>query len=502
MTQRALLLILDGFGAREAADDNAIHLAGMPNYKRWCQQGVVNQVFTSGAHVGLPDGQMGNSEVGHLNIGAGRVVKQTLVRITDAIERNALVEHPVLIQMAEDLAPERCLHLIGLVSEGGVHSAMEHLQSAVRTAQDLGVRKIAFHALTDGRDTAPDSAAGFVRQLESYLGDGAYLATLGGRYFAMDRDQRWDRVEKAWQVIVEGKGPQLGSAQEAIEAAYQRGQSDEFIDPVTLTPTPVLDGDAVWFLNFRADRVRQFAGALTKVDEPGCFQRRLPKLSSCVGMVEYRRDLDLSVLFEPVIPEVTIGELVAQKGLQQLRIAETEKYAHVTYFFNGGTEDVFDGEERVLIDSPREVSTYDQKPEMSAPEVTDRLVEALESGRHHLIVCNFANADMVGHTGNLDAAVEAMRALDQCIERVLQAAQVNGFGVLMSADHGNIEQMRTSEGKPHTQHTTGPVPLALIGMGAASADEGALCDLAPTILDHMGIEIPDQMTGKSLLVRI
>ncbi|MEE2835826.1 MAG: 2,3-bisphosphoglycerate-independent phosphoglycerate mutase [Myxococcota bacterium] len=502
MENRALLLILDGFGLREAAEDNAIHLAGMPRYHDWRNQGVCSRIFTSGAHVGLPDGQMGNSEVGHVNIGAGRVVKQTLVRISDAVAQNQLPHHPHVQRLAQRLEPGNCLHLVGLVSDGGVHSAMAHLKEAVRTAQRLGVERIAFHALTDGRDTPPDSAKRYLDELSEVLVDGAFLATVGGRYFAMDRDRRWDRVARAWEVIVEGRGPRAESIDAARERAYATGQTHEFIEPVVLEAAPILDGDAVWFLNFRADRMRQFAGALTRPDEEGCFARRLPALSACVSMIRYRQDLEVDVLFDAEVPSQTIGELVSERGLEQLRIAETEKYGHVTYFFNGGSEQVFDGERRVLIDSPRDVATYDLKPQMSAPEVTDRLIEALDAQRYHLLVCNFANPDMVGHTGNLEAAVEAMRALDQCLDRVLRAAQRGGYGVMITADHGNIEQMLTDEGKPHTQHTTGPVPLVLIGMGAAAVRDGALCDLAPTLLDYMAIPQPDEMTGQSLLERV
>ena len=501
MAEKALLLILDGFGERDAADDNAVHLAAMPNYNHWREQGVFSQLRTSGSDVGLPDGQMGNSEVGHLNIGAGRVVKQTLVRITDAVENGSLERHPALVRMAQGLDSGRCLHLIGLVSDGGVHSAMMHLKAAVLAAKNLGIRRIAFHALTDGRDTASDSALGFLDELDSVLTEGAYMATLGGRYFAMDRDQRWDRVRKAWRVIVEGKGTRAASYRDAIRTAYAQGQTDEFVEPVVLSSTPIVDGDAVWFLNFRADRVRQFAAALTRHDEEGCFHRNIPKLSSCLSMVRYRHDLDLDVLFEPVIPEATIGQVIAEHGLSQLRIAETEKYAHVTYFLNGGSEAVFTGEDRVLIDSPRDVATYDQKPEMSAPEVTDQLIKALNSQKYDFVVCNYANPDMVGHTGNLEAAVQALTAVDECLGRILPVAIEKGYGVLVCADHGNIEQMRTLDGKPHTQHTTGPVPIILIGMNATAVKEGALCDLAPTILHYMGVEQPAEMTGQSLLER-
>jgi 2,3-bisphosphoglycerate-independent phosphoglycerate mutase len=408
---------------------------------------------------------------------------------------------PGLIKLAANLAEDATLHLIGLVSDGGVHSAMEHLCAALSAAAELGIEKIAFHALTDGRDTAPDSAPRFIAELEAALPAGAFIASLGGRYFAMDRDRRWDRVERGWRVIVAAEGEAVGSAQEAIKQAYDRGESDEFIAPTVVRRAPIRDGDAVWFLNFRADRVRQFAAALIDDDEPDCFGRSLPTLSTVLGMVPYRADLAIETLFKPQRPEATLGALIAAAGLRQLRIAETEKYAHVTYFFNGGSEQEFAGEDRILVPSPRAVATYDLQPQMSAPEVTDRLVAAIASETYHLIVCNYANPDMVGHTGNLGAAVAAMHALDECLGRTLQAASDHGYGVLISADHGNIEQMRTADGKPHTQHTTGPVPLILIGMNAAAAKSGSLSDLAPTILDHMGLEQPPQMSGHSLLVR-
>jgi 2,3-bisphosphoglycerate-independent phosphoglycerate mutase len=501
MVKPALLLILDGFGERSAAEDNAITRASMPNYKAARAAGVTGRVLTSGEDVGLPPGQMGNSEVGHLNIGAGRIIKQTLVRIDEAIAADEMIERPELRALASRLDPKRTLHLIGLVSEGGIHSSMSHLKAALGCAHRLGLRKIAFHLLTDGRDTAPDSALRFVSELQESLPKGAFFASLGGRYFAMDRDQRWERVQRAWAVIVDGEGASAESAQQAIHDAYERGETDEFIEPTVLTKAPMEDGDAVWFLNFRADRVRQFAAALTLENEPGCFARRLPLLSSVLGMVPYRSDLELESLFEPPLPKQTLGEIIADQGLAQLRIAETEKYAHVTYFFNGGIEQGFDGEERILIPSPRDVPTYDKKPEMSAPEVSRRLIEAISSEIFSLIVCNFANPDMVGHSGNLRASILAMEALDGCLGKVLGAAKTHGYGVMISADHGNIEQMRSADGKPHTQHTTGPVPVVLLGMDAAAVDNGLLSDLAPTLLDYMGVDKPVEMSGRSLLVR-
>ncbi|MBM66032.1 MAG: phosphoglycerate mutase (2,3-diphosphoglycerate-independent) [Myxococcales bacterium] len=499
MMRPLLLVILDGFGEREASPDNAITTAHMPNFNRLREEGLFSLLETSGSAVGLPDGQMGNSEVGHLNLGAGRVVDQISVQISKTVSMGQLSERPELRQAAATLQSHGgTLHLIGLVSGGGVHSRMEHLIGAAQAAVDLGVERVAFHALTDGRDTAPTSGVQWLEALEAGLPDGAYVASIGGRFYGMDRDQRWERVEKAWETIVAARGPQGSSACGVLKAAYAEGETDEFLTPHHLQGHGIQDGDAVWFLNFRADRVRQLAAALTRADEPGCFQRRLPQLSACFGMVEYRHDLSLGVLFPRATPKETMGELVSRRGLAQFRIAETEKYAHVTYFFNGGDETQFPGEKRLLVPSPREVETYDQKPSMSAPEVTDHLIEALNSGDYGFCLVNYANPDMVGHTGVMAAAVEAMEALDHCLERLITAARQAGYAVAITADHGNIEQMTRADGSPHTQHTTGPVPLILLDFAAQDLEDGALCDVAPTCLQEMGIEIPEAMTGRVL----
>lgn len=498
MTRPLLLVVLDGFGEGQARADNAITQAHMPAWSSLRQEGLVSLLKTSGEAVGLPEGQMGNSEVGHLNLGAGRVVDQVSVQISKSVSEGTLAKRPELQAAAAQLPKDRTLHLIGLVSGGGVHSRMEHLIGAAHAAADLGVQKIAFHAFTDGRDTAPTSGTGWIRDLESGLPDGAYLASIGGRFYGMDRDQRWARIAKAWEVIVEATGPQADSAQAVLTEAYARGETDEFITPHHLQGQGIQDGDAVWFLNFRADRVRQLAAALSCPEEPGCFDRRLPRLGAIFGMVEYRGDLALGQLFPRQVPSQTLGELVAQQGWAQVRIAETEKYAHVTYFFNGGEERRFDGEERILVPSPREVETYDQKPVMSAVEVTDKLIEALESGRYPFALINYANPDMVGHTGVMAAAVEAMEALDGCLGRLVACARSNGYAVAITADHGNIEQMCRDDGSPHTQHTTGPVPLVLLDFDASHCRDGALCDVAPTCLKEMGLSIPDAMTGKVL----
>ncbi|MEC7751464.1 MAG: 2,3-bisphosphoglycerate-independent phosphoglycerate mutase [Myxococcota bacterium] len=499
MTRPLLLVILDGLGEREAADDNAVTQAHMPTFERLRNEGLVSFLKTSGDAVGLPDGQMGNSEVGHLNLGAGRVVDQVSVQITKTIQQGELSKHELLRDAASSLAVNGgTLHLIGLVSGGGVHSRMDHLIGAAEAAANLGIERIAFHALTDGRDTAPKSATLWIQQLESSLPKGAYIASLGGRFFAMDRDQRWERVEKAWAAIVEAKGASGTSAQDVLDHAYNQGETDEFITPHHLVGAGIRDGDAVWFLNFRADRVRQFAAALTQDNEPGCFDRRRPNLTACLGMVDYRHDLSLSTLFPKTIPAVTMGEVIAEHGLGQLRIAETEKYAHVTYFFNGGDETQFVGEERILVPSPRDVKTYDQKPGMSANEVTERLIAALKTQRYPFCLVNYANPDMVGHTGVMSAAIEALETVDRCLDEVVTAAREAGYAVVVTADHGNIEQMKREDGSPHTQHTTRPVPFILLDFEADHVESGALCDVAPTCLHQMGLTIPDAMTGSVL----
>jgi len=499
MTRPLLLVILDGFGEREACPDNAITAAQMPAFDRLRGEGLVSLLETSGAAVGLPDGQMGNSEVGHLNLGAGRIVDQVSVQISKTVAADELKTKPELQKTIAKLRTHGgTLHLIGLVSGGGVHSRMEHLIGAAQAAVDLGLDRIAFHAFTDGRDTAPSSGVHWLQQLEESLPEGAYLATVGGRFYGMDRDQRWNRVAKAWDVIVEAGGPRGASAQEVITKAYAEGETDEFITPHHLKGDGIQDGDAVWFLNFRADRVRQLAAALTRDDEPDCFPRRRPILSAAMGMVEYRNDLNVEVLFPKAIPQHTMGEIIASRGLAQFRIAETEKYAHVTYFFSGGDEAQFPGEERVLIPSPREVETYDEKPVMSAQEITEQLVKALKSGRYPFCLVNYANPDMVGHTGVMQAAVHAMEALDTCLDRLVSTARSQGYAVAITADHGNIEQMARADGSPHTQHTTGPVPLLLLDFKAHALDNGALCDVAPTCLKEMGIDQPEVMTGRVL----
>ncbi|NKI35538.1 2,3-bisphosphoglycerate-independent phosphoglycerate mutase [Wenzhouxiangella sp. XN79A] len=496
-----LLLILDGWGVRDAAPDNAISTADTPNWDRlWatCPHALLD---TSGEAVGLPDGQMGNSEVGHMNIGAGRVVYQDFTRITRAIADGSFHDNPALCK-AMTAAPDTTLHLVGLLSPGGVHSHEDHLFALLAMAAERHPGPIAVHAILDGRDTPPRSAAASLERLQQAV-DGigqAHIATVGGRYFAMDRDNRWDRVRRAWDAIVERRAEQqAGSARDALESAYSRGENDEFVQPTLIDDgAAVRDGDAVIWFNFRADRARQFCRALV---EPGFdgFEARRPALAAMTTMTAYLDGLPVDVAFPPARMDHLLGEELARHGLAQLRIAETEKYAHVTYFFNGGEERVFDGEQRVLIPSP-DVATYDLKPEMSAPELTERLVEAIHRGTHAVIVCNVANPDMVGHSGIFDAAVAAAEAVDRLLGRVVEAiGEVDGE-LLVTADHGNVEQMTDPEtGQPHTAHTVNPVPLVHFGRSARIDDRGSLRDIAPTMLHLLGLPVPEAMTGRPLV---
>ncbi|NDY94790.1 2,3-bisphosphoglycerate-independent phosphoglycerate mutase [Wenzhouxiangella limi] len=499
-----LLLILDGWGYRAPAPDNAISEARTPNWDRlWaqCPHGFLN---TSGENVGLPAGQMGNSEVGHMNIGAGRVVYQELTRINKAIAEGDFEANPAF-QQALDKAEETggTVHLMGLVSPGGVHSHEEHLFALLALCNRAGIKSIAVHAFLDGRDTPPRSAEPSLRRLEETVGkiDGARVASVSGRYFAMDRDQRWDRTERAWQAMVEASSDlQADSAGEALAAAYARNEDDEFVQPTLIgSGAEIRDGDVVIFFNFRADRARQLTRAFCDPDFDQ-FPASRPALAAMVTMTRYQDDLPCDVAFPPVTLPDLLGEVVARAGMKQLRIAETEKYAHVTYFFNGGQEQVFADEERVLIPSPK-VATYDLQPEMSAPELARKLITCITERRHDLIVCNVANPDMVGHSGRLDAAISAVEAVDRLLGGVREAIDSAGGEMLITADHGNVEQMSDPEtGQPHTAHTLNPVPLLYYGPRPPEGiSDGSLRDLAPTILALLGVEKPAAMTGRSLL---
>ena len=500
-----VLLILDGWGHRDDPTDNALAQARLPNWHRLLASAPHTLIHTEGRHVGLPDGQMGNSEVGHMNLGAGRIVYQDLTRIDAAIEDGSFFANAELrAACAAARATGGTLHLMGLLSPGGVHSHEAHIFAMIELARREGVPDVAVHAFLDGRDMPPQSAAPSLAALEAACAKAgnARIATVCGRYYAMDRDKRWDRQRKAWDAIVEGVAEHVApDAAAALANAYARGENDEFVAATVLgAPAPMRDGDAVVFMNFRADRARQLTAAFVSADFDG-FAARRPALSRFVCLTEYDARLPAPVAFAPDDLRNTLGEVLGANGLKQLRIAETEKYAHVTFFFSGGREDPYEGETRVLVPSPK-VATYDLQPEMSCPEVTDKLVAAIRSGEIDVAICNIANPDMVGHSGILAAAIQAAEAVDVAIGAVWQAVQDVGGALLVTADHGNVEMMRDPEtGQPHTSHTVGPVPFVYVGPRAAALRSGgALRDVAPTILDLLGVPKPAEMSGETLLV--
>lgn len=512
-SRRCLLLVLDGWGAREEREANAIRIAGTPNVDALVGRYPHSLLQTSGEAVGLPEGQMGNSEVGHTNLGAGRIVYQDFVRINRAIADGAFFDNAALVGgLDQAKAAGGALHLLGLVSDGGVHSHVDHAVALVELARRRGLERVYVHAFTDGRDTPPKSAGGYVEALAARLealsthGFSARIATVTGRYYAMDRDLRWERVAQAYRGLVLGEGHAGASAQALVQAAYARGETDEFIEPsVVVDGTEpigrIVDGDAVVFFNFRADRARELTRALALPVFDGFNRPIVPVLSAYVCMTEYSADLPFPVAFPPNQPRDIFPELVARRGLRQFRCAETEKYAHVTFFFNGGEETVFQGESRELVPSPRDVKTYDLKPEMSARAVTDAVLRALPDA--DFVLVNLANPDMVGHSGILPAAVEAVKVVDECIGRMWEACRAEGVAMVITADHGNVELMVDPvTGEPHTAHTTGPVPLVVahedfVGWGL---ENGILADVAPTLCKIMGLEPSAAMTGRSLLV--
>jgi 2,3-bisphosphoglycerate-independent phosphoglycerate mutase len=504
----ALLCILDGWGFRpDHAEDNAIAAARTPNYTRLLAECPHALLETSGNAVGLPRGQMGNSEVGHMNIGAGRVVAQDLPRIDVAIEDGSIARRPTLLALIDKVKASRGgVHVMGLMSPGGVHSHQDHIAALVKILSAARV-PVFVHAFLDGRDTPPKSARGFI---EKFLSDiaglaGVRLATLAGRYYAMDRDKRWDRVEKCYAALVDARGGRFDDAFAALDASYAGNVTDEFVLPCALGDyVGVQDGDAMLFANFRADRAREISAALLDKSFAGFKRDRLVAFSAAAGLTEYSEALKplMTAIFPPEDVRETLGEVAAEHQMTQLRIAETEKYAHVTFFLNGGREDPFEGEDRILVPSPK-VATYDQKPEMSAYQVTDKLEEAIGSGKYDLIVCNYANPDMVGHTGVMDAAVKAVDTIDECLGRLTRALEKAGGVMLLTADHGNIEMMKDPEThEPYTAHTTLDVPIVAFGAPkGASLKNGKLADVAPTLLDLMELPKPTVMTGHSLLVR-
>ncbi|GAB3368525.1 2,3-bisphosphoglycerate-independent phosphoglycerate mutase [Lysobacter rhizosphaerae] len=500
-----VLLILDGWGHREDPADNALAQATLPNWHALLAGNPHTLIHTEGRFVGLPDGQMGNSEVGHMNLGAGRIVYQDLTRIDAAIEDGSFFTNTELrAACAAAKAGNGTLHLMGLLSPGGVHSHENHIFAMLELARREGVPQVAVHAFLDGRDMPPRSAQPSLELLEAACAraGNARIATVSGRYYAMDRDKRWDRQRRAWDAIVEASAEHVaGDALTALRDAYARGENDEFVVPTVIgTGAPVRDGDAMVFMNFRADRARQLTAAFVSPVFDG-FAARRPALSRFVCLTEYDARLPAPVAFAPDDLRNTLGEVLAAHGMKQLRIAETEKYAHVTFFFSGGREDPYDGETRVLVPSPK-VATYDLQPEMSCPEVTARLVAAIRSGEIDVAICNIANPDMVGHSGILAAAIQAAEAVDIAIGAIAEAVHEVGGALLLTADHGNVEMMRDPEtGQPHTSHTVGPVPFVYAGPRMATLRSGgALRDVAPTILDLLDLPRPAEMTGASLLI--
>jgi len=504
------LIILDGWGQSDSPDSNAIYHANTPNWDKLWANNPHSLLSCSGAEVGLPAEQMGNSEVGHLNLGAGRVIYQEFTRISRSIKTGSFFSNATLTDAVDKaVATDKAVHIIGLLSPGGVHSHEEHIQAAAKLAAERGADKLYLHAFLDGRDTAPKSASSSLSAMESVfseLGKGR-IASIVGRYYAMDRDHRWPRVKAAYDAITQGKADySVTTAQAGLDLAYGREETDEFVKATTIVPegekpVQVEDGDVILFMNYRSDRARQIARPFIQDDFDG-FERELrPKLGSFVCLTEYQKEFTVPVAFPSERISNCFGEYISKAGLRQLRIAETEKYAHVTFFFNGGEEEPYSGEDRILVSSPN-VATYDLQPEMSAAEVSSKLIAAVGEDKYDAIICNFANPDMVGHTGNFDAAVKAIEALDENLGAVVDAIRAVGGEVLITADHGNAEQMTNAEtGQAHTAHTCNLVPFIYVGRPAEAASfRGSLADVAPTMLHLMGLNAPNEMTGRALMV--
>ncbi len=510
-TKPVVLIVLDGWGVNTSKEGNAIAAAKAPVYHNLISDNPHTVLQASGEAVGLPDGQMGNSEVGHLNLGAGRVVYQDSTRISKSIRDGDFFRNPVLVEaMSEVNRNHGTLHLMGLVSNGGVHSRFDHIFAMIDLAKAQGITRVFFHAFLDGRDTPPSSALEYLGQLEEHFSKTGVgrIASVSGRYYAMDRDKRWERVQKAYDAMVLGDGIRKYSAREAVQQSYEHGRTDEFMLPTVIFDprinrplATIADGDTVIFCNFRSDRAREITRTLVDPDIHEFKRKKWPKLSSFVCLTAYDETFHLPVAFPPVRLTAILGEVLSGKGIRQLRIAETEKYAHVTFFFNGGEEPPFPLEDRILVPSPRDVATYDKKPEMSAREITEILVKNILSRQYGFILANYANPDMVGHTGILEAAVQAVEVLDVCLGKVVRAAQEAGACVVITADHGNLETMTDpSTGQPHTAHTTDPVPFILLGEKVKLRTGGRLADVGPTVLDILKIQKPAEMTGESLIL--
>ncbi|NIM19725.1 MAG: 2,3-bisphosphoglycerate-independent phosphoglycerate mutase [Candidatus Latescibacteria bacterium] len=507
MKKTVLLIVMDGWGERDSKEFNAVKLARTPNVDRLWAEFPHTLTNASGIYVGLPNGQMGNSEVGHLNLGAGRVVYQEIMRISKAIEEGTFFENAALIGAMDDAKQGGTLHLIGLVSDGGVHSHQEHLYALIEMAKQRGLKNVAVHAILDGRDTPPKSGVSYLRELQSHIDRtnlGA-VATVMGRYYAMDRDKRWDRVERAYDAITSGIGKRSMDVISAVESSYEKEVPDEFVEPIVIEskngqPVSLIEeGDSVIFFNFRADRARQLTSAITDNDFSG-FARKADPNVHFVTMTQYDKRFTFPIAFGAETMSNILAEVGERAGVKNLRIAETEKYAHVTYFFNGGREKPFEGENRILIPSPK-VATYDLKPEMSAPEVASTLIRELKANHYDYVVCNFANPDMVGHSGILEAAIKAVETVDECVGKVVNTLDLDRYAAIITADHGNAEQMHDGNtGGPHTAHTNNPVPCILVDKDYKGAliEDGSLRDYAPTICNYLGLPVPSEMTGRDL----
>ena len=498
-----MLMILDGWGVAPASDVNAATLAQTPNLDRYFAEFPNTTLEASGMEVGLPEGQIGNSEVGHLNIGAGRIIYQSLTRITKAIKDGDFFTNEVLCAcMDKTKNAGKALHLMGLLSDGGVHSNINHLIALLEMAKARGLEKVYVHAFLDGRDVPPKSAVGFIKQLQDAIAGMEFgkIATVMGRYYAMDRDNRWDRLEKAYKTLVFGEGKLVADPVQGVEASYEAGVTDEFVEPMVVegVDAKITSGDGIIFFNFRPDRARQITRALNDAEFPH-FERPASALPvNFVCMTQYDATIDAPVAYPPEEYNDTLGEVLAKEGKHQLRIAETEKYAHVTFFFNGGVEEPNLNEERVLINSPK-VATYNLQPEMSAYDVTNALLVELDKDKFDVVVLNYANPDMVGHTGVLPAAIKAMEAVDECVGKVVDKVLSLGGSVCITADHGNLEKMAEADGTPHTAHTTNVVPFILVSNEEHKLHSGVLADIAPTMLELLNIEKPAVMTGSSLI---
>ena len=503
MGKKVLLMILDGWGLGRCDKSNAIYTQGQPNIDALREKYPHSQLMACGEDVGLPDGQMGNSEVGHLNIGAGRVVYQDLVKINKVCREHKMLENKEIKAVMEYAKEGHALHFLGLVSRGGVHSSLEHLFGFLDTAKECGLEKVYVHCFMDGRDTDPRSGKGFVAELEEHMKESCgKVASVCGRFYAMDRDKRWNRIKEAYDLLTEGKGAAFTSAQDGIQASYDQEVTDEFIKPICIVKNgkpvaTIKENDAVIFFNFRNDRAREMTSVLTQKDMPEEGMHTIPLYYCCLTPYDDQFK-GLHILFDKENVHKTLGEVVAAAGKRQLRIAETEKYAHVTFFFNGGREEPFENEDRILVASPK-VATYDLQPEMSAPEVAEKLIEAIRTGKEDMIILNFANGDMVGHTGVYPAICKAVETIDSLVGRVVKEARKMDYSVLITADHGNADYAVNEDGTPNTQHSLNPVQFVVVDDDVKTVENGRLCDIAPTILRLMDIPQPEEMTGKVLI---